>query len=243
MDTVETYNIKTEAFEGPFNLLLHLIEDRKLFINEISLAQVTDEYMRYVNEIAEVHPTHLASFISVASTLILIKSKSLLPGIELTNEEEDDIRRLEERLRLYELFSEISSEIKKNFGKQIIFPSEGHSSSEVMFVPDPKITVANLYELAQGLIQNAPKKTFLPQVEVKKVISIEEMIGRLTDRIQKSLKVSFSEFTGGTAKTKEEKVTMIVGFLAMLELTRQGLLNVIQEGNFEDITIEKIWKN
>jgi len=240
MNTVATYNVKAGTFEGPFNLLLSLIEERKLFINEISLATVTDEYMRHINEIAGLHPRHLASFISVASTLILIKSRSLLPGIQLTEDEEGDIKKLEERLRLYELFMGISAEIKDEFGKQIIFLAEERYSKEIIFMPDPKITLANMHELAQGLIQNAPKKTILPEVEVKKVISIEEMIGRLTDRIQKALKINFKEFAGGGGGTKEEKITLIVGFLAMLELTRQGLLNVVQESNFEDIIIEKI---
>jgi chromatin segregation and condensation protein Rec8/ScpA/Scc1 (kleisin family) len=89
-----------------------------------------------------------------------------------------------------------------------------------------------------NVLGRVPSKTFLPEVEVKKVISIEEMIDKLTQRIQNSLSMNFKEFTG-IAKNKEEKVFVIVGFLAMLELIRNGILNVIQEKDFEDIIIEK----
>ena len=91
---------------------------------------------------------------------------------------------------------------------------------------------------AREALGKVPLKVFLPEVEVRKVISIEEMIDKLTDRIKDSLKMNFREFSGG-AKTKEEKVFVIVSFLAMLELVRQGMLKVAQENNFEDIIIEK----
>jgi chromatin segregation and condensation protein Rec8/ScpA/Scc1 (kleisin family) len=83
-----------------------------------------------------------------------------------------------------------------------------------------------------------PQKVFLPEVEVKKVISIEEMITKLTERIKNSLKMNFKDFSG-KATTREEKVFVIVGFLAMLELVRNGILDALQENNTADIIIEK----
>ena len=85
---------------------------------------------------------------------------------------------------------------------------------------------------AQNVLGAMPKKVFMPEVELRQVISIEEMIGRLTDRVQTALKMSFRKDFGGS------KVEVIVGFLAMLELVRQGILNANQEDN--DIIIEKI---
>jgi segregation and condensation protein A len=111
-------------------------------------------------------------------------------------------------------------------------------NSVLVFLPDERITKENMMVLAQELINKIPKKVFLPEVEVKKVISIEEMIDRLTDRIHKSLNMNFKEFAG-VGITKEEKVTVIVSFLAMLELVRVGVVHVIQENNFEDIIINK----
>ncbi len=232
------YKVKTAGFEGPFGLLLSLIEERKLFINDLSLASVTEDYIQYVNSLAERNPGEISSFVVVAATLILIKSKSLLPGLALTEEEKTDIKSLEDRLQQYELYTRLAGHIKNNFGKHIIFSPLERKNEAVIFLPDDRIAPRQMMEFAREALGRMPKKTFLPQVEVKKVMSIEEMIGKLTDRIQDAMKISFRDFAGG-AKTKEERVFVIVGFLAMLELVRQGVLAVAQENNFEDILIEK----
>src|SRR3989344_4185467 len=147
---MEIYTIKTGNFEGPFGLLLDLVEKRKLFINDVSLAAVTEDYLSYMNKLGgqtSLGSGEIASFILVASTLIIIKSKSLLPNLNLTMEEEGDIKNLEERLRLYELFMKLGGNIKNNFGKKIIFaPQErknelrawGHTT--LIFLPDEQIT-------------------------------------------------------------------------------------------------------
>src|SRR3989344_8736955 len=106
----QIFQIKMSGFEGPFGLLLYLIEKRKLFINDVSLAAVTEDYLNYMNQLGgsnSFSPAEIASFVLVASTLILIKSKSLLPNLNLTEEEEGDIKNLEERLRLYKLFMKL----------------------------------------------------------------------------------------------------------------------------------------
>ena len=234
----EVYKIKTVNFEGPFGVLLNLIEEHKLFINEISLAQVTEDYLNYINKLEKSHPDEITSFIVVAATLILIKSKSLLPNLDLTTEEEGDIRNLEDRLKLYELYIRLSGNIKKIFGKQIIFEPEERKCEVLIFLPDNQITKESMMTFARGAIGKIPKKIFLPEIEVKTVISIEEMIDKLTERIKSSLKMNFKDFAG-RAQTKEERVNVIVGFLAMLELVRNGILNAVQENNFEDIIIEK----
>lgn len=244
---VETrsYKIKTTGFEGPFGLLLDLVEKRKLFINDVSLAVVTEDYLNYMNKLgglSSLPPAEISSFIIVASTLILIKSKSLLPNFNLTLEEEGDIHDLEERLRLYELFTKLGENIKNNFGKRIIFAPLERKNEVLVFLPDEQITKENIMGFAKNVLGSMPKKVFLPEVEVKKVISIEEMISKLTERITNSIQMSFKDFTGKGVKksyTREEKVFVIVGFLAMLELVRNGILNVVQENHFEDIIISK----
>ena len=234
----ETYQIKTDAFEGPFHLLLSLIEERKFFINDLSLAQVTEDYLNYVNKLEKQDPSEISSFIVVAATLILIKSKSLLPNLNLTAEEEGDIRNLEDRLKLYELYTKLSINIKNAFGRKIIFAPLERKNDFLVFLPDDQITKESMMIFARDALGKVPKKVFLPEVEVKKVISIEEMISRLTERIEKTLEVSFKNFSG-VAKTREEKIIVIIGFLAMLELVRQGILHVVQENIFEDIIIKK----
>jgi len=232
------FKIKTTGFEGPFGLLLELVEKRKLFINDVSLAAVTEDYLKYMNTMGNVHPSEIASFILVASTLILIKSKSLLPNLSLTAEEEGDIKSLEERLRLYEMFTKLGGNIKSNFGKKIIFAPQERKNDVLIFLPDEKITKNSMMAFARDVLGSMPQKVFLPKVEVRKVISIEEMIDKLTERIKDSLKMNFKDLHGKIA-SKEDKVTMIVGFLAMLELVRNGILHVAQENNFADIIISK----
>ena len=234
-----SFKIKTDSFEGPLGLLLGLIEKRKLFINDFSLAQVAEDYLKYINTLGETNPAEISSFIAVAATLILIKSKSLLPNLELTLEEEGDIKNLEERLRLYEIFTRLSLNVKNKFGKKIIFAPLERKNEVLIFLPDEKITKDSMMMFARAVLGNMPKKIFLPEVEVKKVISIEEMIDKLTDRIQNSLKMNFKEFAGHGNGSKEDKVVVIVGFLAMLELVRQGVMNATQNENFADIIIEK----
>ena len=238
-EEASSFSIKTPLYEGPFGLLLGLVEKRKLFINDLSLAQVTEDYLGHINSLGKMHPAEASSFILVAATLILIKSKSLLPNLSLTSEEEGDISALEERLRLYELYTKLGINIKDSFGQKIIFAPLERKSEVLVFLPDEQITRESMMAFARGALGRIPKKVVLPEIEVKKVISIEEMISKLTDRMQESIqKMSFKDFAG-KAVSKEEKVFVIVGFLAMLELVRQGILNAVQDGDMADILIEK----
>ncbi len=238
-ETVDSYKVRTTGFEGPFGLLLELIEKRKLFINDVSLASVTEDYLSHINKLGGLDSNEVSSFILVASTLILIKSKSLLPNLNLTSEEEGDIKNLEERLRLYELYTKFTGNIKSNFGKKIIFaPLERKLSQQIVFLPDAQITQNSMMTFAQNVLGGMPKKTQLAQVEVKKVISIEEMIDKLTDRIKSAVQMSFKDLHGKVV-TREEKVTAIVGFLAMLELVRQGIIDAVQESDKGDIIMNK----
>lgn len=232
------FKIKTGGFEGPFDLLLTLIEKRKLFINDISLSAVTEDYLQYVNKLTSLPPAEASSFILVASTLLLIKSKSLLPNLDLTREEEGDIKNLEERLRLYEIFTRLGGNIKNNFGWKIIFAPLQRRNDILVFLPDEQITKESMMAFARNALGAMPFKAFLPEVEVKTVVSIEDMIDKLTLKIKNAMKMNFSEFVGRPS-TREEKVFAIVGFLAMLELVRNGILNAMQNDSSSDIIIMK----
>ena len=154
----ETYQIKTTGFEGPFGLLLELIEKRKLHINDLSLAQVTEDYLKYIDKLGNLHPREVSGFVLVASTLLLIKSKSLLPNLDLTSEEEGDIKSLEERLRLYELFTKLAGNIKNNFGKKIIFAPNERKNDVLVFLPDEQITKNSMMTFAKNVLGSMPKK-------------------------------------------------------------------------------------
>ena len=229
------FEVKTQTFEGPLDLLLDLIEKRKLFINDISLAKVTDDFISYIQRFENLPIGESAQFILVASTLLLIKSKSLLPELNLTEEEKGDISDLEIRLKIYKRIKDSSKLVQELFGGNKIF-SQSHSRLITpIFAPDSEFTLEKSFFLLKDLIGRLPKKEKLPQVVVEKVISLEDMIGTLTNRIQSQLRMSFKTFAG---EHKQNKVNFIVSFLAMLELVKQGIVHVTQESNFADIHME-----
>ena len=233
-----SYTVKTQVFEGPLDLLLELVTKRKLFVNDVSLSQVTDDFIRYLEEHEEFPIGESAEFIVVASTLMLIKSRSLLPMIKLTDEEEESIHDLEDRLTLYAKVKTLAAGLKNIFSKQIIFEKTPSKFPTVVFSPDSKTDTENLLLALERVIESLPKKELLPKVIVKKVISLEEMIVRLSERISQASKISFRKFHGARgALTYEKKVSIIVGFLAMLELVKRGAIRVTQEGR-GDIEME-----
>ena len=234
----EGFQIKTPVFEGPLELLLHLIEKRKLHINDISLARVTDDFLAHLKNDESHSVSKSAHFIWVAATLLLIKSRSLLPSLSLTEEEEGDIKNLELRLKLYKCFMRVAPRILERFGEDMLFARCNTLPTEVVFAPDITCTVPLLHAHVSAVIQNLPKWENVPEALVQKVISLEEMVDTLSSRITSSLKLSFKDFAKqkGTSE-KETKVMVIVSFLAMLELVKRGILDVQQDAKFADIVM------
>lgn len=229
------YQVKTHIFEGPLDTLLSLIEKRKLFINDISLAQVADDYIAYVRSLENFPIADSAHFILIASTLVLIKSKSLLPTLTLSEEEEHNIEDLEARLREYQKYKALSQHLRERFNIHVEYLRQPSKEKMVVFTPDKNISVEKIRETVNSLILGLPKKEFVPKAIIKKIISLEEMIETLTGRITESIKMSFKDFSG---QGKVEKVNVIVSFLAMLELVKQGIIQVRQDKDFQDIEME-----
>ena len=229
------YHVKLDHFEGPLDLLLSQIEKRKLPINEVSLSKVTDDFISYIENTEKFPIGESAHFILIASTLLLIKSRSLLPSLELTREEQGSIEDLEYRLKQYKRIKELSVHVKDRFGKVVLFSPMPRKNIKPVFSPDSKTNIVGIRESMKRILESIPKIEKLPSVLVKKVISLEEMIEGLTERIKKSLKMSFKEFSGSE---KKDKVNVIVGFLAMLELVKRGMIKANQENMFDDIHME-----
>lgn len=230
-----TFTVKTQSFEGPLDLLLDLIEKRKLFISDISLAKVTDDFIAHVRQFQEMPMGESAHFILIASTLLLIKSKSLLPELALTEEEKGDIQDLETRLKIFKRIKEASKHVGELFGVDMIFAQSHARPIAPVFTPDSAYTLEKALGCLKDLISRLPKKENVPKHVVQKVVSLEEMISNLTVRITSNLKMSFRQFT---AEHKGEKVSIIVSFLAMLELVKEGIVHVSQEKDFADIHME-----
>jgi len=234
--------IKTPVFEGPMELLLELIEKRKLFINDISLSEVADDFLVYAEQADDFPVEQSSYFILIASTLLLIKSKSLLPNLQLTDEEQTHIDDLELRLALYRRFKELSEHITAQFGMRVSFlplhpPDTAHLKPS--FTPSDDLTMHNCVHAVTNVLNNMPTTEDIPQATVQKVMRLDDMIERLIQRVQNNLNTSFSEFTKtqGTDGA-EQKKHVIISFLAMLELAKRGLIHVQQSERFRDIHME-----
>ena len=121
------------------------------------------------------------------------------------------------------------------FGQHVIFMPDQARPSPIVFSPHPTMTLAALGMAIRDAIRNLPKKELVPKAIVRKVLSLEEVITSLTTRITSGLRMSFREFTSAH---KTEKVNVIVSFLAMLELVKQGIIHVNQDTSFGDIHME-----
>lgn len=218
-------SVKTPVYEGPLDLLLELIEKRKLLINDISLSRVAEEYITQVNAMEALPVGETAEFVALAATLLLIKSRSLLPSLALSEEESRDIKELEYRLAVYQLIKEASRELVPLLSLPMLW--EGRvPEPEPLFIPDASTTPESLFTAARRLIAGFPQYIELPKVAIKKIMSLEEMIEKLATRVSSALQLSFREFSGAGKKAKPE---IIVGFLALLELVKRGIIRATQE--------------
>src|SRR3990167_8695438 len=158
------YELALEKFVGPLNLLLDMVEEKKLSINEIALSEVADQYIAYLKALEEASKEELASFLIIASTLMLIKSRSLLPSLKLTEEEEVDIKELEDRLKIYKFFKELSLQIG-NLGKlnQHLFGREGYAGMNYFFSPPETVDIQKLKKAILDVLEILPKKDDLPE--------------------------------------------------------------------------------
>jgi segregation and condensation protein A len=231
---VSEFAVQTTVFEGPLALLLDLIEKRKLHINEISLSQVTNDFLDFVGALEQKDLGKLTEFIQIASTLILIKSKSLLPQLDLSLEESDEIEGLETRLRLLQIFKNASKDIKEQLKTGTSYSRLQVRRQTVSFQPTEQIEVLKMKWFIDQLIHHLPKVEKKPEKRVAKTISLEEMMNKVINRVRQNMTISFKTLSG----EHKEKKNVIIGFLAILELVKLGNLTANQNDRFSDITLE-----
>lgn len=228
------FSIKSEDFEGPFEVLLGMIEKKKLDVSKFSLAKITDDYISYLrSKTFEIKET--AEFVWTAATLMVIKSKDLLPQLQLTEDEEEDMDDLEKRLKIFSIFKNISEKVGGVFGKNIIYKKKYKRVIEIKFSPDENITFLSMHQNALDVLQEAPKPEFLVNKKIEKTLSLKEIMTNLKSRVQSYVKTNFKNLIVGDTKRD-----VSISFLGILELFKQGELLLEQNGNFGDITVENI---
>jgi segregation and condensation protein A len=230
-----SYHIKTEQFEGPLDLLLQLTEDQKLDITRVSLARIADQYLEYIADKQNITLAHLSDFLLVASRLILIKSKALLPTLDLTEEEEAEIKDLEYQLAEYKKFKEASKKLAHLANSpQTSFSRESFWGRRIIFYPPKNIAANDLAGIFSKIIGEIPIIEKLEQELVKEVLTLEEKIEHLRVTLKEKMQTSFSELV----VSAKDKIEIVVSFLAMLELVKQQLIQVEQGELFSEIKMK-----
>ena len=227
-------DFKLEQFEGPLDLLLGLIDEQKLNISEISISEVTEQYLNHLEEVENKKPEHLADFLVIATKLLFLKSRRLLPQFGV---EEDEGPTLEDQLRLYRAFVEASKKLNKKWldGKRSVFRKEPARTAEE-FVPPENLGFENLKESIEKLLYRLTPAKPLPRTHIDKTISIKEKIDYIRQMLKRNKEISFSSLLNGS----QNKTEVIVGFLALLELVKQKTVGLKQKNNFSDINIYQV---
>jgi segregation and condensation protein A len=249
------YELQIGEFKGPLDKLLELIEAAKLDINDVSLAKVTDGFLRYLEDlksaIAVTEKTEdafradlrlLADFVSIASRLIFLKSKYLLPGLELTEEEEADIKDLEARLKIYQEIKPAIRAINKLWHENhrsysrpyLIGKGVGLAPGQTFFYPGGNLSLENMRAALAGILDTMKVYELDTETIKEKIITLEEKISEVLGRIQKEGDMHFKQLSGDKSRGE-----MIVVFLALLHLAREQLVLLEQIDAFSDIMVKK----
>lgn len=233
--TQPAFEVKTEVFEGPLELLISLVEKRKLLINDISLTEVTDEYMAHVSRMQAASLPGTAQFVELAATLLLLKSKSLLPHSELSIEESQHIDELKDRLQYYQIFRDAGHALAKQYGKRRARRRTFRPHTTYQFTPDEWTEKEALRRAAETVIAALPFTQPPQRAAVTPQVTIEDMRQRLHDILKDRFEISMFELV----QKRADHTEILTGFLALLESLRRAEVSARQHVHFGDIRVTK----
>jgi len=245
------YEITLDQWSGPLGKLLELIEAEKLPVNEVSMAKVTDGFLKYLEKFRDVGGGEerfrtdlrvLADFISVASKLIFLKSKYLLPGLALTEDEQEDIKELEERLKIYEQLKPALHHLQKLWRTShksysrpyFLGRGAGLAAGQAFFYPGDGLSAEALYGSLHRILDTVKAYTFETETIREKIVTLEEKITEVLKRVQSEGDMRFKSLAN-----EKSRGEAIVVFLAILHLAREQLVLLEQMENFSDIMVKQ----
>ncbi len=230
-----TYAVRLEQFEGPLELLLQLIEKEKLDVTRVSLARVADQYLEYLQSESHIPLAHLAQFLSVAARLVLLKSRALLPLLEFTDEEEEAIVDLEWQLREYRRYRDASLHLGKLFAQHTgaCVRERSLNFTEGIFFPPESLEAHDLKGAFIAVLGEIPIMEELEEKELKAVVKLEEKMAHFREHLAERVETSFQAMT----KSVEDRVELIVSFLALLQLVKERWITVEQSEFFGEIAV------
>ena len=231
------YELKHEKFSGPIETLLDLIERKKLEVTEFSLAEVTADFLEYLQKLdAMVSPRIIADFVVIASKLLLIKSKALLPDMMLSQEEKQDIKDLELQLHFYKNFKPAALHLKDLWdAKQFSASRPLMAHRTALFYPAANSQTENLLQSISRVFETLEETAKESKTIQAPLIRIEEKI----QEILQSLKSGASAQSFRAMQKARPRSEIIVLFLALLQLINSHLVHAEQGGQFSDITVHK----
>ena len=240
-------SIKLQQFEGPLDLLLHLIDKNKVDIFDIPIVEITNQYMEYLHAMETEDMSVMSEFLVMAATLLDIKARMLLPKeVNEEGEEEDPRQELVERMLEYKMYKYMSYELRDREleGEQTMY-KEPTIPEEVMDYVEPvdldellgDLTLATLNRVFQDVLKRQedkidPVRSKFGKLE-KEEVTVEEKLEAVTDYAKEHKHFSFRALLGH----QKSKMQTVVTFLAVLQLIKEGILIVQQEHAFDDIMI------
>lgn len=227
---------KLHNFEGPLDLLLQLIEGQELEITNIAIAEVAEQFMHYLGTVEERHPEELADFLVIATKLLLLKSQSLLPYLEAT--EEVDPQELAVQLKMYKRYADAANILAGALADRSFAFARRRSRQpqNVVFIPPPGLTTSTLRVMFQDVLQSLEAIVRLPQAAMEKVMSMREKFCHIQEVLSRGMRAHFYELLASA----DDRHEVVLTFLALLELVKQQAICVKQKTPFGDIEIEKL---
>lgn len=242
--TLETnkLQIKIEKFEGPLDLLCHLIDKNKMDIYEINLDEITDQYLEYINQMEKQRLAISSEFLIMASTLLLIKSKGLLPNTDSSDEEELTEEELIRRIVEYKRYKEITSALKNLYNK---YSDRMFRGQEDIKLPKQNLDktyesqlIVNLYEdiMERFEVKINANAENIEKIAIRDTYTVSSKVKEIFKALLKKPKIIFNKMYTVSKCNKEEVVTAFTG---LLELSRRSKVKTEQEELFGDIIVER----
>ena len=233
------YNIKIDAFEGPFDLLLHLIKEKNVDIYDISIEEITKSYLDYINKMEELNINVASSYLVMAAELMEIKSKSLLPKVESEEDNEEEevsrenlINKLVE-YKKYKEMTEVFKELEINRNNIYIKPPENINNYINNEIYNEEIEIDKLVEAMKNFLNRKKLEKPLKTKITNKEYSVKERKNSIRNIIRNKKRVEFTELF-----EEYNKSYIAVTFLSVLELAKEHELKISQDKNFDNIFIE-----
>lgn len=241
--TLETkkYAIKIDNFEGPLDLLVYLIDKNKMNIYDVNLTKITDQYMDYLSQMEEMNLEIASEFLVMASTLLFLKSKRLLPKQEEEEEEitEDELIR---RIIEYKKFKEISKVLKENYSSN---SKRFYKDTENLKLPKQKLqkeySKERIPEIYKALVERNKVKINQNAKNIEKIALVENytVAGKVKEMFQVLVKQKRFVFNKLFSLKQHNKQEVVTAFSGLLELSRRSKVDTRQEELFGDILVEK----